>query len=179
MTSFCNDKKHLFESFWDLVSQLVQIQWGKRKPKPFLHQYLQKLFSVLQTPHVTTLITVDDSHSVIFQKYKSYNYNWNVKTSKIDRKKKKMNWRQFYWAKLQFGISMLSKLAVLKPRNFVADGIPKLSFQMLRFIFILFTRVLNLGQTLLTRLNQIRHKNFKRNTCDIYRVTTFEWIHLE
>lgn len=44
---------------------------------------------------------------------------------------------------------MLSKVAVLKTRNFKADGIPKLSFQMLRFILILFTQMLNLGQTLL------------------------------
>lgn len=65
-----------------------------------------------------------------------------------------------------FGISMLSKLAVLE-KKFMADGIPKLSFQMLRLILILFTQMLNLGQTLLKRLNQIRHKNFNRNTCAI------------
>lgn len=69
---------------------------------------------------------------------------------------------------------MLSKLAVLKARNSTADGIPKLSFQMQRLILILFTQMLNLGQTLLKRLNQIRHKNFRRNTCDIYRVARFE-----
>jgi len=96
-----------------------------------------------------------------------YNYNGSLKHLRSLKEKKRIE-TNLTEQSGNLGISMISKLAVLKTRNFMADGIPKPSFQMLRFILILFTQMLNLGQTLLKRLNQIRHKNFNRNTCAIY-----------
>lgn len=113
------------------------------------------------------IICIVSSSKNIKATYK-YNYNWSLKTSKIvKRRKKKGTDANLTEQSHNFGISMLSKLAVLKPRNFMADGIPKLSFQMLRLILILFTQMLNPQQTLLKRLNQIRHENVNKHLCHL------------
>lgn len=89
---------------------------GGKEAKDFLHQYLQELFSVLQTHYLTVLITADQLHNVIFQKYK-YSYNWSLKTSKISkRKEKKGNYMSLREQSHNFGISMLSKLAMLEKK---------------------------------------------------------------
>lgn len=56
-----------------------------------------------------------------------HNYNWSLKMSKIVKRKKGID-ANLTEQSPKFGISMLSKLVVFKTRNFMADGIPKLSF---------------------------------------------------